>query len=241
MKDGGRFEGTIMAVKADDLEVSIAGRTLVIRKDSIGWIDYEPEWDGKTSRKGELVLKAGIGAALPLPAYAFNNIARPGLASDVEFLINVEPSWAFGFRTDAFAYTTAYPQSETAVGKAQVNGGDLLFEGRWLALPERKLSPFLVGGLGVNTYTEEFELAPKPGFKWLDTGTRETRELEDTSVGMAAMLGVGAQYLISRHYVADVEAAWHWWRIDSDKFSNFMQQSSFAQAVSLMARLGWRF
>jgi hypothetical protein len=197
--------------------------------------------DGKTSRAGEWLLKVGVGGALPTQAGAFNNIARPGLATDLELLLNVKSHWAFGLRNDDFLFTTAYPSNEQSRGKSVVQGSALYVEGRWLALPEKRLSPFVVAGLGFNTYSEELEVTPKPGFKWSDTGTIEMREFENTQTGAALMTGVGAQYLMGRSFVGSVEAAWHYWSIDATKFGSLYQLSSYVQTVSLNASIGARF
>ncbi|MDD5630141.1 MAG: hypothetical protein PHU21_13825, partial [Elusimicrobia bacterium] len=126
-------------------------------------------------------------------------------------------------------------------GSAWVQGSALLLEGRWLARPDRRVSPFLTGGLGFNIYSEKIKLTPTPGSVWSDSGTREMREIDDSSTGLAVLLGGGVQVLISRSYLADFEAAWHYWGIDGTKFGNPLQSSSAVQSVTLLARLGWRF
>jgi hypothetical protein len=241
MKSGSRFEGRIVSASTDTFGVSVQGRTLDIRRDSIRSIDYEPDWDGRSVRLGERVLKAGLGGALPLPSYGFKRAANGGAAADVELLLHVDPRWDLGLRMDELGFTTARPQTVGADGTAQVQAATLLIEGRWLARPGRRVSPFLVGGLGVNIYSEEMEITPKPGYAWSDTGTREMREQDDSSTGLAVLLGGGVQVLLNRSYLADFEAGWHYWKIDGTKFGNPMQSSSQVQAVSLLARLGWRF
>jgi hypothetical protein len=230
-----------MSASTDTLGVSVQGRTLDIRRDSIRRIDYESDWDGRSVRLGERVVKAGLGGALPLTSYGFKRVANGGVAADVEFLVHVEPQWDLGLRMDDMGFSTAHPQTVSLDGTAQVQAAALLIEGRWLPRPGRRVSPFLVGGLGVNIYSEEIEMTPKPGFTWSDTGTREMRELEDASTGLAALLGGGVQVLLNRSYLADFEACWHYWKIDGAKFGNSMQSASQVQAVSLLARLGWRF
>jgi hypothetical protein len=241
MKDGSRFDGTIVGVTPDDLQVDVAGRTLTIRKDSIGWIDYEPSWDGKTMRQGEQILKVGFGAAVPLPAYGFAGIASPGLSSSVEYMINVRSHWGLGVRTDGFNFASGNTSGPTATGTGYVNAAAIYLEGRWLAFPEKRLSPFVVAGAGLNEYSEELQITPKPGVTWADTGTAETRAVYGNSLGSAFIVGAGAQYLLSRRWLADVEASWHYWTIDQNTFANFLQNSAAVQSLSLVARIGLRF
>ncbi|MCX5797105.1 MAG: hypothetical protein NTY77_16565 [Elusimicrobia bacterium] len=241
MKSGSRFEGRLLSATTDYLGVSVQGRALDIRRDSIRRIDYEPDWDGRSVRLGERVIKAGFGGALPLTSYGFKRVANGGSAADVEFLVHCKPEWDLGLRLDSMGFTKARPQSATLDGTAQVQASVLLLEGRWLPRPGRRVSPFLVGGLGANVYSEEIEMTPKAGSVWSDTGTREMREIDETSTGLAVMLGGGVQVLLSRSYVADFEAGWHYWTIAGAKFGNSIQSSSQVQAVSLLARLGWRF
>jgi|GEM_PF-3957588 len=233
MKSGARFEGRILSATTDYLGVSVQDHTLDIRQDSIRSIDYEPDWDGRSVRLGERVIRAGLGGALPLSAYGFKRVANGGVAADFEFCGHFKPEWDLGLRMDDLGFGTAYPQTAAANGKAQVQATTLLLEGRWLPWPARRVSPFLVGGLGFNIYSEEIEFTPKSG--------AAMSEIEDDSMGLAAMLGGGVQVLLSRNYVVDLEAGWHYWSINGGTFGNPMQSSSFVQAVSLLARLGWRF
>ena len=99
----------------------------------------------------------------------------------------------------------------------------------------------MTGGLGFNIFSQETEMTPRTGYVWADTNTREMREVEDASTGLAVLLGGGVQVLLTRDYLADFEAAWHCWRIDGAKLGTPLQSSGYVQAVSLLARLGWRF
>jgi hypothetical protein len=233
MKSGARFEGRILSATTDYLGVSVQGRTLDIRQDSIRSIAYEPDWDGRSVRLGERVINAGLGGALPLSSYGFKRIADNGIAAGVEFFVHCRPEWDLGLRMDDMGFATAYPQTASVNGKAQVEATTLLIEGRWLPWPGRRVSPFLVGGLGANIYSEELDITQK--------GQSLQSEIEDSSMGMAVLLGGGVQVLLSRSYVADFEACWHYWSISGATFGSSIQSSSTVQAVSLLARLGWRF
>jgi len=236
MKDGSRFEGTVVGVKADDLDVSVSGKTLLIRKDTIGWIDYEPEWDGKTMRRGEKIVKAGLGAAIPTGAQDFNHIAKTGVASEIEAVVQLTDSLGIGARFDDQAFTVAYPSDYVSRSKSEVDASTLVLEGRYVFLPKKTVSPFVVVGLGVDAYSEHFEKTPSPGSTWADTGTRETREVEGVTSGAAVEAGAGVQFLLSRRYLAELAARWHYAGVDGDKFG-FTQ----AQSVTLLASVGWRF
>ncbi|MBI5239260.1 MAG: hypothetical protein HY926_02200 [Elusimicrobia bacterium] len=241
MKGGTRFDGRILSATTDYLGVEVRGRVLDIRRDSIRRIDYESDWDGRSVRLGERVIKAGLGGALALPAYGFNRAANGGLAAGFEFLVHVKPQWDLGLRLDEMSFTEARPMSASLDGTSQVQAAALLLEGRWLARPGRRVSPFAAAGLGFNIYSQETEMTPRQGYAWADTGTREMREVEDASTGLAVLLAGGVQVLLTRDYLADFEAGWHYWRIDGAKLGTPLQSSSHVQAVSLLARLGWRF
>ena len=251
MKDGSGFSGTIVSVTGDSYGVDVAGKVLNIRKDSIASIEYAPDVEDRSSffmRRGERIVKAGFGGALPLDAQGFSKIARPGFGSELEGLIQIDKNVGLGLRFDDAAFTVAYPQTRSLDGlatpqglgfnqKTQVEVSSMLFEARNVVVPEKRVSPFFVLGTGFDVYTEQLQTTPKPNSGgWSDDGSYETRTTEDTSSGFAAELGAGIQVLISRRALAELAARWHYADVDNAKFG-----FTGAQTISLLAAFGWRF
>lgn len=248
MKDGSRFDGTIVSVTADSYGVDVAGKVLNIRKDSIETIEYSPDWDGLSMREGERIVKVGFGAGLPMAAQGLNQLARPGLASEIEGVIQVDKNVGLGLRVDDAAFTVAYPQTTFFRGtgtvkglgfdeKSQADVSSMMLEARYLLTPEKRISPYLACGAGLNIYTQQLQATPRPNSGgWSDDGSYETRTLTDTSGGFAAELGAGVQFLLSRRYVAELAARWQYAGVDNDRFG-----LTAAQTLTFLAAVGWRF
>ncbi len=255
MKDGSRFKGSIQSATADYLGINVDGRTLQISKESIRAIDYGSDWDGKSMREGEFIFKVGLGGAFPLQAQGFTQLARTGTASEIEGLFQLDKHVGLGLRLEDSLYTVAYPQGAFSnglgngsngpggglktgyTGQSNVDVSALVLELRYVVLPEKRLSPFAVVGAGIDAYSERLVTTPKPNSGgWGDDGSYDPRVYEDNSSGLAAEVGGGVQYLISRHYLAEVAARWHYDTVDSTKFG-----FSGAQSVTLLAALGFRF
>lgn len=248
MKDGSRFDGTIVSVSADSYGVDVAGKVLNIRKDSIETIEYAPDWDGKSMRMGERLVKVGFGDALPMAAQGFNQIARPGIASEIEGVIQVDPHMGLGLRVDDASFTTAYPQetffrgSRTVTGlgvdeKARADVSSMVLELRYLLTPQKRISPFVVCGAGLDIYTAEIQATPRPNSGgWAENASYETRTYSDSAGGFAGELGAGVQFLLSRRYLAELSARWHYAGVDNEKFG-----FTAAQTLTFLAAVGWRF
>lgn len=254
MKDGSRFDGTIVSVSGEYYGVDVAGKVLNIRKDSIASVEYAPDGDGLSTREGERVIKVAFGGALPQAAQGFDQIARPGLASEVAGIIQVDPHVGLGLRVDDAAFTVAYPQAFMSADgtltrggagsltagfdqKAQVDVSSLVLELRYLLTPEKRISPFLVCGAGLNVYTESLQTTPRPNSGgWADDGSYETRTMSDASGGLAAELGAGVQFLLTRRYLAELSARWQYAGVDNERFG-----FTGAQTLTLLAGIGWRF
>jgi hypothetical protein len=255
MKDGSHFTGSVLSATTDYLGISVEGRTIQITKDSIRAIDYGSDWDGKSMREGEFIVKVGLGSAIPLMSQGFNNIAKTGAASEIEGIVQFDKHMGLGIRLDDSAYSVAYPNGTYAAGlgngssgpggglhngfvaQSNVDVSSLVLELRYVALPEKRISPFAVAGAGIDAYYERQSITPKPNSGgWGDDGSYDPRVYENNSSGFAAEIGGGLQFLLSRHYLAEVAARWHYDTVDNQRFG-----FNAAQAVTILGALGFRF
>lgn len=253
MKDGSRFKGSVESATTDYLGINVEGRTMQISKDSIRAIDYGSDWNGQTMREGEFIVKVGLGGAIPLASQGFNDIAKPGAASEIEAITQLDKHVGLGIRLDDSAYTVAYPQGAFAAGlgnanpagaqhtgfiaQSNVDVSTLVLELRYVLLPEKRISPFAVCGAGIDAYSERQSITPKPNSGgWGDDGSYDPRVYENSSSGFAAEVGGGVQFLLSRHYMADVAARWHYDTVDNTRFG-----FNAAQSVTILGALGFRF
>lgn len=231
LRDGSRINGTVVSMTLDDIEVSTQNGTLRINKSRILGIDYRLTLERSPGiERGETLLKAGLGGAVPLSAHGFNQIAGSGVASEVEGVLQIDPHWGIGLRADGESFSTTYPQTSTLSEKANVEVSALLLEGRYVVSPKDRVSPFLIGGLGLNFYTEELEGTPRSG------GGPTQDLIEGNSTGLVASLGGGVQFLISRRYIAELAARWNYFQVDHSLFG-----FDSAQTVTMLATIGWRF
>lgn len=253
MKDGSRFAGSVQSATTDYLGINVEGRTMQISKDSIRAIDYGSDWNGQSMREGEFIVKVGLGGAIPLAAQGFNDIAKPGASSEIEAIAQLDKHVGLGIRLADSQYAVAYPQGAFAAGlgngsappaqqtgfvaESNVDVSTLVLELRYVFLPEKRISPFAVCGAGIDTYSERQSITPKPNSGgWGDDGSYDPRVYENSSSGFAAELGGGVQFLLSRHYLAEVAARWHYDTVDNARFG-----FNAAQSVSLLAAVGFRF
>jgi hypothetical protein len=255
MKDGSRFSGSVQSATTDYLGIDVNGRTMQISKDSIRAIDYGSDWNGQSMREGEFIVKVGLGGAFPLSAQGFSDIAKPGAATEIEAITQLDKHVGLGIRLADSQYTVAYPQGAYAAGlgngsngpggglhtgftaESNVDVSTLVLELRYVFMPEKRISPFAVCGAGIDAYSERQSITPKPNSGgWADDGSYDPRVYENSSSGFATEVGGGVQFLLSRHYLAEVAARWHYDTVDNTKFG-----FNAAQSVSLLAALGFRF
>ena len=224
LRDGSRVSGTI---SSESIEVATPNGTIHIPKDKIAGIGFRPAALGPGLEAGERVLTIGLGASVPLPAQGYNEIARTGFATGVEGFVQKNEHWGLGLRVDQATYGAAHPNFNGTSGEATVSAGDILFEGHYVLLPNKRISPFFVGGAGINFYSEELEETPPGG---------PTREIEGESGGLAADFGAGVQFLFCQRMIAEASARWSYYTVDNKRFG-----FTGAQSTSFLASIGWRF
>ncbi len=106
---------------------------------------------------------------------------------------------------------------------------------RYVFRPEKKLYPYVFGGIGRNTYHATVDGALGNGFTWGDTGTSERRTVTVGSNGLVLALGAGYEGMW-KSMLHGVELRWQHFRISSSVFN---RQNN--NVLALIARFGWKF
>src|SRR6185312_410625 len=79
-----------------------------------------------------------------------------------------------------------------------------------LAKTDGTVRPWVLVGLGFHSTNMDIESAPKAGFVWTDTGTRETRTVVDsTKTGVAATLQGGLDFPVNDQFLIGAGIAWY--------------------------------
>lgn len=227
LKTGGYVEGDVTTT-ADAVDVATPRGTLHLSKDDVAWVGYRHR-DGRLGLEtGERFLSVGLGGGIPLPAQGFHELAKTGLTTQVEGLVQVDPHWGVGVRADDTGFDYAYPQTSAASQKASVDASALVLEARYVFLAHARFSPFAAAGAGVNFFSEDLQTTSKT--------TGDMTDAQNASSGLAAELGGGLQYFPSARTIAELAARWHYDTVSKSDFG-----FTAAQSVSLLATIGWRF
>ena len=97
-------------------------------------------------------------------------------------------------------------------------------------------APYLHSGLGV-AYFQKSSGEPLPGSTWTDTGSGETRQIQDdSSLGVAFSFGLGVETKLSDSLILGLETAWHIFGVSKTTYG-----TSTIGAPTVSLRLGWRF
>lgn len=190
------------------------------------------------------VLNIGMGGGVPLMDIDLapvgggrERFGSSGVAGGAQYIYQATPAIGLGLDIAGVRFADRehlLPQSVAASG-----GSLLTVEGlaRFLLLPEKRLSPFILGGAGMNHFNANLEARPAAGFVWSDTRTSEIRRIIDkTSLGYALSLGGGLEGRIGETGLLGIEGRWSYASIDRNTYG-----TKAALATTLFARLGWVF
>lgn len=196
-------------------------------------------------KEGAQILSLGLGAGVPLteidlvPAGGSGKepLAGAGFALDGRWLYHATSHIGVGAE---LGYSQFGDKDHNVTSAVAVTGGSLLtFQAiaRYVFLPEKQLSPYLLGGTGFNRLSGHLKATPTTGFVWANTGTRETRTFVDTSsIGAVFSIGAGLEGSITERLLAGLEFKWSLLGMDKDKFG-----TSFGSALNIGSRFGWKF
>lgn len=194
------------------------------------------------------------GAALPTSKTDYagagggkEGSVKSGVGIGGRYLYHTSSKWAFG---GEFSYTRFGEKEHTmpAVGVViKEEESVMLLEGlaKYTFKPENKTRPYLLGGLGYGSLIKKSETTPITGFAWSDTGTTESRENFDESIGGPSIsLGVGLESFVGDNVFWSLEGRYK--AIGASKEINDKVFSSKWDvdgntAFLISASFGWKF
>jgi opacity protein-like surface antigen len=187
-------------------------------------------------------LALSLGAGLPTSANSFSDSARVGAAAGVSYLRGVRDRISVGGRLNYFNF----PANTHRIG---VNGGGkvdadsasdamtLELIGRYDLSPIKRLTPFLVGGIGANYFSQKTKATPAAGSLWSNTATQESRTIaDDSSMGAAFSVGAGVDMALGDRLGLGFEAIWHTLTVSKSDFG-----SASINFPSVALNLNWLF
>ena len=203
------------------------GMTMNVRADS----DSVPQ---------EISLEAG--AAFPTGVNHFSDSEKIGPVGGVRYLRMASPNFGWGVQADYYHFAGAdHLLTSPSGGQLNARSSDNVVTaeimGRYSILPDARVVPYLHAGLGANYFHQISNGEPAGGSWWFDTGTTETRQLQDiNTVGFTGSAGIGMETYLTKSFVLGLEATWHVFGVSQTTFG-----TSAINVPSAALRLGWRF
>jgi opacity protein-like surface antigen len=146
---------------------------------------------------------AGTGAQVDLTAAGGgkDDIAEGGASFGGQLLYDFSKSFAAGIDINH----TKFGEKNSALLFApfnswtNLNSTVIMAVGKWTALPDSRVHPYLMGGLGMHNTAFKYEITPPAGYHWLPSNTIERRALVDSSQSaLAGALGLGIDLDVSK-------------------------------------------
>jgi len=188
----------------------------------------------------ELSLEAG--AAFPTGVNNFSDGEKMGPIIGARYLRMITPRFGWGVQADYYHFAAkTHPITDQYGAQLDARSSDNVataeIMGRYSILPDARVVPYLHSGVGVTYFHQISEGAPTGDARWSDTGTTETRQLQDTSsVGFSYSAGFGVETNLTNSLVLGLETAWHIFGVSQTSFG-----TSTINVPSVSLRLGWRF
>lgn len=204
-----------------------AGMTAGVRADS----DRAPQ---------ELSVEAG--AAFPTGINQFSDAEKIGVLGGVRYLRMINPKFGWGVQADYYHFAAKTRPLTNQFGaqlntRSWDNAATAEIMGRYSIFPDARVVPYLHSGVGATYFHQISEGQPAAGAGWSDTGTAETRQLQDTSsIGFSYSVGFGVETYLSRSLVLSLETAWHIFGVNQTTFG-----TAALNVPSVSLRLGWRY
>jgi len=188
----------------------------------------------------ELSLEAG--AAYPTAVNNFSDSEKMGPMGGARYLFRTSEKFAFGLQGDYYSFAAknqllTSPLGGQMTARSQDDVATVEVVGRYSFLPKAKVVPYFHTGVGATYFRQVTKGEPAPGSGWPDTGTTETRQVQDTSsVGISYSAGFGAETNLTKSLVLGLETAWRIFGVSQTTFG-----TSTIGVPSVSLRLGWRF
>ncbi len=171
-----------------------------------------------------------------------NRAGGAGVGTSLRYLYHLTPQWALG--AEAAGGEFSDKTLELPFARATIGGNIFTIQavGRWLALPKGVVSPYLLLGVGVNTFNAHLKATPDSGKTWAsirtgDTATAEERKLFDRQTwGMAASFGGGLEGELNPQLVMGAELRWNYGSVPHGAFG-----VNSVNWVGGGLHVGWKF
>jgi len=196
------------------------------------------------SSPGMQRLSLDVGAAFPTGVNDFSTSARMGPQVGAQYLYEIDENFDVGLQADYFHFGSKdYTLTNNGTGgqlnaRSQDTAATVEIMGRYNLLQDAaQFAPYLHSGVGMAYFRQKSSGEPLPGSTWTDTGTGETRQLQDdSSLGFAFSFGAGVDTKLSDNLILGLETAWHIFGVSKTTYGT---TAIGVPTVSL--RLGWRF
>ncbi len=188
-------------------------------------------------------LSVQAGGAFPTEVNHLSDSEKFGPVGGIRYLYSARERFAWGLQADYYHLAAKDHSIDSQFGapmnvSSTDNAATAEIVGRYTFIPQAQFVPYVHMGLGAAYFHQTSDAQPTGGGAgWADTGTTETRQVQDaSSVGFSYSAGIGVETQITDSLVLGLEAAWH---ILGVRKSDFGTEAINFPAVSL--RLGWHF
>lgn len=187
-------------------------------------------------------LSVEAGPAFPTGVNNFSDGEKMGPIVGVRYLRMISAKFGWGLQADYYHFGAKTHPVTGQFGadintRSTDNVGTAEIMGKYLILPDARVVPYLHTGLGAAYFHQTSEGEPTAGAGWFDTGTTETRHLQDTgTLGFSYSFGIGAETYLTRSLVLGLETAWRVFGV-----SKATVGTTTLNVPSVSLRLGWRF
>ncbi|HVE12295.1 MAG TPA: outer membrane beta-barrel protein [Elusimicrobiota bacterium] len=183
--------------------------------------------------KGDSAVSLGLGAGMPVSDLDLSAIGggsqspgEAGLAVDGRYLYQAGQHLAVGGELGRMGFPDRTFVGPRLAGTVHSELVTLQALARYLFLPDKDISPYLIGGLGVNRFSAKVRETFDPGDVRLDSDSH----------GAVFSAGAGVEAAVAKSAFVGAELRWFLATIDSGDFG-----TGTLHALNIGARAGYRF
>ena len=197
------------------------------------------------SEAGPLVaeeLSVQAGGAFPTGANNLSDSEKLGPLVGARYLYASRETFAWGVQADYYHLPAKDHPLDSQFGapinvQSTDNAATIELAGRYTFIPQAQFVPYVHMGLGAAYFHQKSQATPTGGAGWADTGTMETRQVQDqSSMGFSYSAGIGIETQITSSLVLGMETAWHIFGVSKTDFG-----TSTLNLPTVSLRLGWHF
>ncbi len=196
----------------------------------------------ETYTPGSQRLSLELGAGIPTSVNSYSESEKMGPMGGLQYLYTVDEFWGVGVQADYFQFAAKEHAITSDTGglvnaRSKDNVATLEVMARYTFLPNARFVPYLHSGLGLTYFRQTAEGEPLAGSTWTDTGTTETRSLQDvSSVNFSYSVGVGVETNLTKNLLLGLETAWHIFGVSKVTYG-----TNTIDVPTVSLRLGWHF